>query len=74
MYDKNSECFELVINIILLEIIKVMFNTLKYDYFIIRVADCRMESLHHNLRSWNELRSLFGNKAYTIPIFVVVIT
>ena len=39
MYDKNSECFELVINIILLENIKVMFNTLKYDYFIIGVAD-----------------------------------
>lgn len=39
MYDKNSECFELVINLILLENIKVMFNTLKYDYFIIGVAD-----------------------------------
>ncbi len=39
MYDKNSECFELAINLILLENIKVMFNTLKYDYFIFGVAD-----------------------------------
>lgn len=37
---------------------------------IIFVADCRMESLRHNLRSWNELRSLFGNKAHTIPITI----
>ena len=37
---------------------------------IIFVADCCMENLHHNLRSWNELTSLFGNKAHSIPIII----
>lgn len=37
---------------------------------IIFVADSQIEYMEHNLRSWNELRTLFGNEIYNIPIVV----
>ena len=37
---------------------------------IIFVADSQIEYLEHNMRSWNELRALFGNEMYNVPIVV----
>ncbi|MHA1915931.1 MAG: GTP-binding protein [Promethearchaeota archaeon] len=37
---------------------------------IIFVVDSQEEYLEHNLRSWNELKSLFGFKFYNIPIII----
>jgi GTPase SAR1 family protein len=37
---------------------------------IIFVADSQKECLNHNLRSWNELKTLFGNEIYKIPIVI----
>ena len=37
---------------------------------IIFVVDSQKESLNHNLRSWNELKSLFSNEFYNIPIVI----
>ncbi|TFF87811.1 MAG: hypothetical protein EU550_02535 [Promethearchaeota archaeon] len=35
---------------------------------LIFVVDSRPAYLQHNLRSWNELRSMFGDQIYEIPI------
>ena len=37
---------------------------------IIFVVDSRVDYLKHNLRSWNELKSLFGEEIYNIPIVI----
>ncbi|MFX1355328.1 MAG: ATP/GTP-binding protein [Promethearchaeota archaeon] len=37
---------------------------------IIFVVDSRFSYLKHNLRSWNELKSLFGEEIYNIPIVI----
>ncbi|MBY8989340.1 MAG: hypothetical protein KGD58_01175 [Candidatus Lokiarchaeota archaeon] len=37
---------------------------------IIFVVDSQRECLNHNLRSWNELKTLFGNELYKIPIVI----
>jgi len=37
---------------------------------LIFVMDSRIEFIRHNLRSWNELKSLFGNEIYNIPIVI----
>ncbi|MFX0030467.1 MAG: ATP/GTP-binding protein [Candidatus Hermodarchaeota archaeon] len=37
---------------------------------IIFVVDSQKECLNHNLRSWNELKSLFGDEIYKIPIVI----
>jgi GTPase SAR1 family protein len=37
---------------------------------IIFVVDSQKECLEHNLRSWEELRTLFGREFYNIPIVV----
>jgi GTPase SAR1 family protein len=37
---------------------------------IIFVVDSQKEYLEHNLRSWNELRALFGVEFYNIPIII----
>ena len=37
---------------------------------IIFVVDSQKEYLNHNLRSWNELKTLFGNEIYKIPIVI----
>jgi len=37
---------------------------------IIFVLDSQMEYLEHNLRSWNELKNLFGAEIYNIPIVI----
>ncbi|MFW9880980.1 MAG: ATP/GTP-binding protein [Candidatus Thorarchaeota archaeon] len=37
---------------------------------IIFVVDSQKECLEHNLRSWKELESLFGNEIYNIPIVI----
>lgn len=42
--------------------------TLKGVDGIIFVADSQLKYLEHNLRSWNELKNLFGNEIYNIPI------
>jgi GTPase SAR1 family protein len=39
---------------------------------IIFVVDSQIEYLEHNIRSWNELRALFGNEIYNIPIVVAL--
>lgn len=39
---------------------------------IIFVVDSRMNCLHHNLRSWNELKMLFGSEFYNIPLVVAL--
>lgn len=44
--------------------------TLKGVDGIIFVVDSQIEFLEHNLRSWNELKSLFGNEFYKIPIVI----
>jgi len=37
---------------------------------LIFVVDSRLEYIQHNLRSWNELRSMFGEQIYEIPIII----
>jgi len=37
---------------------------------IIFVVDSRNKCLEHNLRSWNELKVMFGNDFYNIPIVI----
>ncbi|MFW9824545.1 MAG: ATP/GTP-binding protein [Candidatus Thorarchaeota archaeon] len=37
---------------------------------IIFVVDSQKECLEHNLRSWKELRTLFGREFYNIPIVI----
>ncbi len=37
---------------------------------IIFVVDSQSEFLEHNLRSWNELKTLFGMEIYNIPIVI----
>jgi len=37
---------------------------------IIFVVDSQKECLEHNLRSWNELETLFGHEIYNIPIVI----
>lgn len=37
---------------------------------IVFVVDSQEEYLEHNLRSWNELKSLFGIEIYNIPIII----
>ena len=39
---------------------------------IIFVADSQLEHLEHNLRSWNELKTLFGLEIYNLPIVVAL--
>ena len=39
---------------------------------IIFVVDSRIECMHHNLRSWNELKVLFGPEFYNIPIVIAL--
>lgn len=37
---------------------------------IIFIVDSRLDYLKYNLRSWNELKSLFGDEVYNIPIVI----
>jgi GTPase SAR1 family protein len=37
---------------------------------LIFVVDSRFEYTDHNVRSWNELKTLFGNEIYNIPIVI----
>ena len=37
---------------------------------IIFVVDSRIDCMHHNLRSWNELKVLFGSEFYRIPVVI----
>lgn len=37
---------------------------------LIFVVDSQIEFLEHNLRSWNELKTLFGSEFYNIPIII----
>ena len=37
---------------------------------LIFVADSQIEFLDHNIRSWNELKTLFGSEFYNIPIVI----
>ena len=37
---------------------------------LIFVVDSQIEFLKHNLRSWNELKTLFGSEFYNIPIII----
>ncbi len=37
---------------------------------LIFVVDSQIESLEHNRRSWNELKTLFGSNFYNIPIVI----
>jgi len=37
---------------------------------LIFVVDSRYEYNDHNIRSWNELKTLFGNEIYNIPIVI----
>ncbi len=37
---------------------------------LIFVVDSRQSYLQHNLRSWNELKSMFGNQIQEIPIII----
>jgi len=39
---------------------------------IIFVVDSQMEYLEHNLCSWNELKTLFGEEIYNIPIVIAL--
>ena len=39
---------------------------------IIFVADSQMKNLEHNLRSWNELKTLFGIDFYNIPVVIAL--
>jgi len=37
---------------------------------VIFVADSRANCLHHNLRSWNELKTMFKNDLYNLPMVI----
>ena len=37
---------------------------------LIFVVDSQIEFLNHNIRSWNELKTLFGSEFYNIPIVI----
>jgi GTPase SAR1 family protein len=37
---------------------------------LIFVVDSRIDSLDHNIRSWNELKTLFGSEFYNIPMVI----
>lgn len=37
---------------------------------LIFVMDSRVEYIRHNLRSWNELKTMFGTEIYNIPIVI----
>jgi len=37
---------------------------------IIFIADSQIKYLEHNIRSWNELKALFGHEFYNIPLVV----
>ena len=37
---------------------------------VIFVADSRVNCLHHNLRSWNELKTMFKNELYNLPMVI----
>ncbi|MHA1526295.1 MAG: GTP-binding protein [Promethearchaeota archaeon] len=39
---------------------------------IIFVADSQLEYLEHNLRSWNELKTLFGLEIYNLPLVIAL--
>jgi len=39
---------------------------------IIFVVDSQLEYLEHNLYSWNELKTLFGEEIYNIPIVIAL--
>ena len=39
---------------------------------IIFVADSQLEHLEHNLRSWNELKTLFGLEIYNLPLVIAL--
>ena len=39
---------------------------------IIFVADSQIKFMGHNMRSWNELKTLFGNDIYNIPIVIAL--
>ncbi len=39
---------------------------------IIFVADSQIKYLENNLRSWNELKILFGNEIYNLPIVIAL--
>lgn len=39
---------------------------------IIFVADSQFEYLEHNLRSWNELKTLFGLEIYNLPLVIAL--
>ena len=39
---------------------------------IIFVVDSRIECMAHNLRSWNELKVLFGSEFFNIPIVIAL--
>lgn len=44
--------------------------TLKGVDGLIFVVDSQIMFLEHNIRSWNELKTLFGNEFYNIPIVI----
>ena len=37
---------------------------------LIFVVDSQIEFLNHNIRSWNELKTLFGSEFYNIPVVI----
>ena len=37
---------------------------------LIFVADSQAHCLHHNLRSWNELKTMFRNELYKLPMVI----
>jgi hypothetical protein len=37
---------------------------------LIFVVDSQIDSLDHNIRSWNELKTLFGSEFYNIPVVI----
>jgi len=39
---------------------------------LIFVLDSQIEYLEHNIRSWNELKTLFGSEFYNIPIIISI--
>ncbi len=39
---------------------------------IIFVADSQFEYIEHNLRSWNELKTLFGLEIYNLPLVIAL--
>jgi GTPase SAR1 family protein len=44
--------------------------TLKGVDGIIFVVDSRKDCLQHNIKSWNELKTMFGNEIYKLPIII----